>query len=180
MALTKDFLKEMGLADDQIEAIMEGHTATVEGIKSDISKYKADAEKLVEVQVEVDKLRSDGSGDWKAKHDALLDEFNATKAFHAKKAAYRDFLIGEGVKTKLVDFVLRGSDDIINSIELGAGRIKNVASVSAAFRAEWGELLDNASTGAAPVSQTRESILAISDRKERLAAIQNHPHLFND
>lgn len=180
MALTKKFLENMGLNEEQIEAIMEGHTATVEGLKADGARYKADAEKLADVQEELDSLKAAGVENWKEKHDAVLREFNATKAFDEKKAAYREFLTIEGCNPKLIDMVVRGSTELINSIELGDGRIQNIASVSAAFRSEWSDLLGNTKPGAVPGNQTRESILAIQDRGERLAAIQNHPHLFND
>ena len=50
MALTRAFLKSMTLTDEQISAIIEEHSATVTGLKSEISKYKEDAEKVLDLQ----------------------------------------------------------------------------------------------------------------------------------
>ena len=38
MALTRAFLKGLGLTDDQMSAIIEAHTDTVDGIKKDRDK----------------------------------------------------------------------------------------------------------------------------------------------
>lgn len=46
MALTRAFLKSMTLTDEQVSAIIEEHSATVTGLKNEISKYKEDAEKV--------------------------------------------------------------------------------------------------------------------------------------
>ena len=43
MALTRKLLKGMGLTDEQVDTIIEAHTDTVDGLKADVSKYKADA-----------------------------------------------------------------------------------------------------------------------------------------
>lgn len=134
--------------------------------------------KLADAQAELDALKASGAENWKEKLDAVLREFNEAKAFDAKKAAYREFVTIEGVNPKLIDLVVRGSTELINGIELGDGRIHNIASVSAAFRSEWAALLDNTTPGVAPVNHTRESILAMPNRSERIAAIQANPSLF--
>ena len=50
MALTRKLLKGMGLTEEQMDTIIEAHTDTVDGLKSDLARYKADAEKLHGVQ----------------------------------------------------------------------------------------------------------------------------------
>ena len=62
MALTRKLLKGMGLTDEQVDTIIEAHTDTVDGLKADIGKYKADAEKLPGIQKELDDLLN---GDYK-------------------------------------------------------------------------------------------------------------------
>ena len=44
MALTRKLLKGMGLTDEQVDTIIEAHTDTVDGLKDQISTYKADAD----------------------------------------------------------------------------------------------------------------------------------------
>ena len=56
MALTRKYLKSIGLTEDQIEGIVEEHIATVNDLKETANKYKADADKLPTVQKELDDL----------------------------------------------------------------------------------------------------------------------------
>ena len=56
MALTRGLLKGMGLTDEQIGSIIEAHTETVEGLKTERDRYKTEAEKLPAVQKELDGL----------------------------------------------------------------------------------------------------------------------------
>ena len=41
MALTRKLLKGMGLTEEQMDTIIEAHTDTVDGLKSDLARYKA-------------------------------------------------------------------------------------------------------------------------------------------
>ena len=50
MSLTRNSLKGMGLADEQVSAIIEMHTESTEALKAQRDEFKADAEKLAEVQ----------------------------------------------------------------------------------------------------------------------------------
>lgn len=70
MALTRKYLKSLGLTDDQIEGIIEEHSSTIEGLKETASKYKVDAEKLPAVQKELDDLKAAGDGGYKEKYEA--------------------------------------------------------------------------------------------------------------
>ena len=55
MALTRKFLKAMGIEEEKIEEIISAHSETVTGLKEEAEKYKADAEKLPSVQAALDK-----------------------------------------------------------------------------------------------------------------------------
>ena len=55
MAVTRSFLKGMGLTDEQVSAIIEEHSNTVNGLIEARDSYKADAEKVPELQQEIDK-----------------------------------------------------------------------------------------------------------------------------
>ena len=65
MALTRKLLKGMGLTDEQVDTIIEAHTDTVDGLKEQVKTYKADAEKLPNVQKELDDLKAAGDGGFK-------------------------------------------------------------------------------------------------------------------
>lgn len=70
MALTRKYLKSIGLTEDQIEGIVEEHIATVNDLKEAANKYKADADKLPAVQKELDDLKAAGDGGYKEKYEA--------------------------------------------------------------------------------------------------------------
>lgn len=54
MALKRSFLSALGIEAEKIDQIIDAHTSTLEEIKAERDKYKADAEKLVEVQKNLD------------------------------------------------------------------------------------------------------------------------------
>ena len=133
MALTRKLLKGMGLTEEQMDTIIEAHTDTVDGLKSDIARYKADAEKLPGVQAELETLKAKGDDGWKDKHDKVKKEFDDYKREQlqketksAKEAAYRELLKSAGISEKRIDAVLKVTD--LTSVELEDGKIKNAAA----------------------------------------------------
>ena len=46
MALTRAFLKGMGLTEEQVSAIIEAHTDSTEALKAQRDQYKRDADQL--------------------------------------------------------------------------------------------------------------------------------------
>lgn len=57
MALTRSMLKSMNLTEEQVNAIIEAHTDTVEGLKKENSALKAASASVEEVTKERDSLR---------------------------------------------------------------------------------------------------------------------------
>ena len=136
MALTRKFLKALGLEDDKIEQIIEEHTTIADRMNAEIEKYKADAEALPRVQRELEKAQADleaGKKDsWKVKYEAVKEEFEGYKSEQTKKetraakeAAYRALLKQAGVSEKRLESVLKVSD--VDSVELDDhGAIKDM------------------------------------------------------
>ena len=56
MALTRKMLKAMSIEDEQIEQIIEAHAESTDALKASRDEYKAEAEKIPELQKEIDKL----------------------------------------------------------------------------------------------------------------------------
>ena len=79
MALTRKLLKGMGLTDEQVDTIIEAHTDTVDGLKADVTRYKADAEKLPGIQKQLDDLKAAGDGGYKEKYEKEHSAFEAFK-----------------------------------------------------------------------------------------------------
>ena len=102
----------MGLTDEQINAVMEEHTAVTTALKGqrdqfegDVNKYKADAEKLAQVQKELDELKA--RKDYKADYDKAVKDLEdykkqVTAEAEASKvrAAYKQLLADEKISDK--------------------------------------------------------------------------------
>lgn len=50
MALTRKFLKAMGIEDEKIDQIIDAHTETVDGLKEKLRAAEDDSKTLKEVQ----------------------------------------------------------------------------------------------------------------------------------
>lgn len=109
MSITRKFLKAMGITDEQVESIIDAHTETVDGLKTDAAKYKADADLLADVQKQLDaaneKLETAGGGEIQAKLDALQAKYATDTGALAAKLADRDYsdaitrtVTGAGIK----------------------------------------------------------------------------------
>ena len=201
MALTRKSLKAMGLTDEQVDSIIEMHTETVDGLKADISKYKADAEKLPSVQRELDDLKAAGDGGYKEKyekeHKAFEDfknEQSAKESKAAKEKAYRELLISAGVSEKRVDSILKVSD--LSKIELEDGKIKGADELSKNIKTEWADFIVKTQTKGAethnpPANNTGKPLTKadlyrkdergryVMSTAERQKALAENPELLN-
>lgn len=192
MALTRKLLKGMGLTEEQMDTIIEAHTDTVDGLKSDLAKYKADAEKLPGVQAELENLKAKGDDGWKDKHDKVKKEFDEYKREQlqketrsAKETAYRELLKSAGISEKRIDSVLKVTD--LSGIELDDGKIKNADELRKSIKEEWADFVvttnqKGADTKAPPTNNggamSRDDIFKIKDASERQAAIAANLNLF--
>ena len=139
MALTRRALKAMGIDEEKIDEIIAMHTDTVDGLKADLAKYKADAEALPGVKAQV-------------KYDAVKEEYDGYKAEQAKKEthaakekAYRALLKAAGISEKRLDSVLRVSD--VDSVELDEkGEIKDADKLTQQVKTEWADFIQTITT----------------------------------
>lgn len=147
MAVTRSFLKGMGLTDEQVGAIIEEHTNTVNGLKEARDTYKADAEKLAAVQKQLDDLKANSGDDWKEKYNTLkktFDDFKTESANQAKaekvKAAYAQLLKDANVDSKRIDAILRITD--MSGMTLDeSGKLVDADKLSASIKSEWGAFI---------------------------------------
>ena len=151
MSLTRKMLKAMGIEEEKIEQIIEEHAETVNALKQQRDQYKVDAEKLPDVQKELDDLKEaaekDGENPYKAKCEELQQQFDDYKAdvtakeTKAKKtAAYRKLLKDAKVSEKRLDSILKLSP--VDDIELDdKGEIKDAADVKKKIEEEWSDFI---------------------------------------
>ena len=94
MSLTRRALKAMGIDEEKIDEIISMHSETVDGLKADVAKYKADAEALPEVQKQLEKAQADleaGKKDsYKVKYEALKEEGKGISGAPARSRGKRE------------------------------------------------------------------------------------------
>lgn len=192
MALTRAFLKSMTLTDEQVSAIIEEHSATVTGLKNEISKYKEDAEKVPGLQK---KLEDYEKNDWKGKYEKEHAGFENYKAeqdkeasYNAKEAAYKKMLEESGVSSKVINLALKASKETIDNLKIGAdGKFENATEVEKGIKEAYADYITTEKTqganvsnppGGEPGKMTKKEIMEIKDAGERQKAIAENHELF--
>lgn len=195
MALTRKWLAAMGIDEEKIEEIITANAESLEGVKADRDRYKADAEKLPAVQKELDALKkSGGENPFEKKYNdehAAFEKYKqevADKEEKAKKeTAYKEILKDAGIPEKRISFVLKYTD--WKEIELDDDeKIKDTKKHLKAVKEEWADIIPKEGTkGAATATppgnnggsgKTKEEIMKISDPKERQREIAQNLSLF--
>lgn len=193
MSLTRKMLKAMGIEEDKIEQIIEAHTETVSALKDERDSYKEDAEKLADVQKELntakEKIAKHGDGETvsKTEFDELKKEYEdykkditAKETRATKVNAFRELLRVAGVSDKRFDTVIKVSD--IDGLELDKdGKIKDAEKITENIKTEWADFIPTttvvgANTANPPATtggsfKTRAEIMKIKDTTERQAAL---------
>lgn len=198
MALTRKFLSTLGIEADKVEEIIERHSETVNALKEESEKYKADAEKLEATSKELDELRktveSNSSDEYKTKCEEIQKEFDAFKAEIAtkeikqnKEMAYKKLLRDAGVSDKRIDTVLKVTD--LDKLELNeSGELTDADKLTEGIKAEWGDFIVTTQKSGANVAtppannggntMTKAEIVKIKDPIARQQAIAENSSLF--
>lgn len=160
MALSRKFLSALGIEADKIDEIISAHTETVDALKEERDKYKADADKLPGVQKELDDLKktaNDADG-YKKKYDDEHEAFekykaevDAKAAERSKQDAYRGLLKEAGVSEKRIDSILKITD--LSSVELDKdGKVKGAEDIVKGIKTEWADFIATETKTGANVS----------------------------
>lgn len=156
MALTRKGLKAAGLTDDQVDFVMEGNAETVDGLKEERDRYKADAEKLPAVQKELDYLKGKGDDGYKEKYESEHKAFEdyktsvaAEKTTAAKEKALETALKKVGIADKRLQSVARlcKGDGLLDKLELDEkGAIKDSDKLEASLKESYSDYIVTTST----------------------------------
>lgn len=156
MSLTRKMLKAMGIEDEKIEQIIEAHTDTVDALKEERDKYKVDAEKLPEVQGQLDSLKKSVNepNEFKDKFEKEHEEFENYKAEVAKERAlkektdlYRGLLKSAGVDEKRIDSIIKVTD--MDNVTVKDGKIDGSDKLIEDIKSNWSDFIVNSKiTGA--------------------------------
>ena len=196
MALTRNFLKALGLNEEQINSIVEAHTETISGIKDELKTAKAKAEKLNEVEKELNDLKAAnaGSEDYKTKYERehkdvenYKSEIMAKEAKATKETAVKAYFESKGITGKNLVIAMRGIKSDIDGIELDGDKIKDKTSLDDLVKGDYAGLVSTTKvkgvdTANPPTNtggrMTKEQIFAIKDDTARQTAIAENHDLF--
>ena len=147
MAVTRKLLKALGIEDEKADQILEAHTETVNEIREERDRYKADAEQLPGVQQELAELKEaaeqNANNPYKAQYENIKKQFDDYKADVAAKevkankvAAYRKLLAEQKVSDKLIDSILEVTH--VDDLELDDnGQFKNAEELKKQINEKW-------------------------------------------
>lgn len=160
MALTRKLLKGMGLTDEQVDTIIEAHSDTVDGLKADMNRYKADAEKLPGVQKELNDLKAAGDDGYKEKyekeHKAFEDyktDITAKEAKAAKEKAVKAYFESKNITGANLDLAMRGCGAEMAALEMDGDKIKDTKSLDTLIDGTYKGLISTTKTqGANPAN----------------------------
>lgn len=154
MALTRKFLRALGIEDDKVEEIIGAHLETVNPLKDERDNLKEQADHVAELQKQVDALTKQGSTSedlakkYEDEHkafEAYKAEVEAGKTEAAKKSAYRKLLESSGIDPKRIDAVMRVSD--VSTIEVGEdGNIVDADKLTEQIKADWSDFVVSTGT----------------------------------
>lgn len=176
MALTRNFLKSMGLTDEQVSAIIEGHTDTVTALTKERDDARASAAKVEELTRERDdyKTKYEKAGDAskvQAEFDAYKQKVEGEKVSAAKTAAIRKSFKAAGVNRDEFADLLLGKVDM-DKVELDGDKVKDEAALLDPLKSKYagcfGKVDEQGTPPSAPPSgssgtkYTQEQIQAMS------------------
>lgn len=169
------------------------HLGVVDPLKDDLTKYKADAEKLPSVQKQLDDLKAAGDGGYKEKYEKEHSAFEAFKtditekeSKAAKEKAVRAYFESKNITGANLDLAMRGCGKEMAALELDGEKIKDTKSLDALVDGTYKGLVSKQTvrvdTGArfngGGKPMTKDEIMQITDRAERRATIAANMDLF--
>lgn len=203
MALTRKSLAAMGIESEKIDEIITLHSETVEALKEQRDNYKAEAEKVTDIQSELDdtkkeldKLEKAQAKDepYKQKYDDLKKQFEDYKADITAKdtkakvtEAYKAVLKDAKIADKYINVILKATD--LSEFKLADdGSLEGADELKTNAAKEWEEFVEKTTvkgkeTEKPPANNggntmTKDEIMAIKDRNERQQKIAENPELF--
>lgn len=173
--------------------IMALHLGVVDPLKDDLARYKADADKLADVQKELDGLKA--GGDFKTKYEKEHSDFEAYKkditakeTRAAKEKAVRAYLTSKNITGGNLDIAMRGLSAEIDAAELDGEKIKDTAALDALIGGTYKGLVVTTGTEGVKTpnppantgggTMTKAEIMAIKDTAQRQAAMLANHELF--
>lgn len=192
MALTRKFLKALGVSEEAIEEIIDAHTDVTDELKKQLKAAQDAQNQLETVTAERDELQKKMNDPAQANRVAELEkqvaEYQNRETTAQKRTALTALLEKIGIDKRGFARVLAATD--LDGLEMDGENIKDADKLAESLKTEWSDLItEPGATGKPPQTppqnpgnggMTKEQIMAIKDRDERRVAIAQHLDLFQN
>lgn len=190
MALSRKFLKAMGLTDEQVDSVVEAHRETVDGLQKSLTTAEEKAKRLDDVEKELDeiKARNSGAEDFKAKYEnehtafeKYKSEIAAKETRTAKESAVKAYFEKNNIVGTNQAIALRGIKSELDGIELDEkGNIKDTASLDELIKGDYAGLISTTKTEGAhtstPPNNTGGNTFETMTLTEKMRYANEHPN----
>lgn len=153
MALTRKFLKALGVSEEAIEEIITAHTDVTDELKTQL-KTAQDAQKQLDaVTAERDdlqkKLNDPAQADRVAKLEKQVAEYKNRETTAKKRTALTALLEKIGIDKRGFARVLAATD--LDGVEMDGENIKDADKLAESLKTEWSDLItEPGATGKPP------------------------------
>lgn len=153
MALTRKFLKALGVSEEAIEEIITAHTDVTDDLKTQL-KAAQDAQKQLEtVTAERDelqkKLNDPAQADRVAELEKQVAEYQNRESTAQKRTALTALLEKIGIDKRGFSRVLAATD--LDGVEMDGENIKDADKLAESLKTEWSDLItEPGATGKPP------------------------------
>ena len=161
--------------ENQIFAL---HLGVVDALKDEVDKYKVDAEKLPEVQKELEKLKANPGVDYKKKyedeHTAFEDYkkgIDAEKTATAKKTAAKAYFEEKNITGANLEIAMRGAKEEIDALSLKDGKIEDTKALDALVSGTYAGLVITQSGKGADMAKPPENNGGTGSTPSRASAL---------
>lgn len=191
---TRKALTDLEIPAEKIDAIMNMHIDVVNEIKDERDKYKEDAEKLPDIQKQLDdakkaaEAKNPDESEWEKKYNATkkeLDDFKAASKAKDEKAAktaeYKRLIIEAGIPEKRAATILKVAD--VDSLKIDKdGKAEDADKIIDSIKSEYSDFVVTKTEAGANTAQppaggnnngtkTKDEIMKMTDANARQAEI---------
>lgn len=168
MALSRKFLKAMGLTEEQIDSVVEAHRETVDGLQKSLTAAEDKAKKYDGVEKELNELKAANAGKpnyeelYNADHTALENlrsEITAKEARTAKEAAIGAFFEKNNIVGKQKKIAMMAIKGDIDGYEVDeAGNLKDTKPLETLIKEDFAGLVSTTRTEGAGIANPPANI----------------------
>ena len=190
MALSRNFLKALGLTEEQVNSIVEANAESISGLKDELKTEREKANRLGEVEKELNDLKTANAGKqdfealYNAEHTAFesyKSEITAKEARTAKEAAIGAFFEKNNILGKQKKIAMMAIKGDIDGYEVDEdGKLKDTKPLETLIKEDFAGLVSTTKTEGANIAEPPANIGGDAFEKlplyEKMKFANEHPN----